>query len=269
MNDQRIMPTQEIADALHIQLDHLDAVHVMPHMPYQIPEYEMAAVVQRTGDLAHNPMDRLLLVDIIYHHHPNAEGVTHRPTLVREVQRVGHQLLRQHILLAAAVHHYCVLISNQCVVTLDGSHWPEDDHLPRPVQHGSYAQVIVPPPPTHHVQTQEAVAVVQDTMDNPDDITALIAPSSTDEDAAMPEETNDTDTDALQLTQLAVQYRSHGYKLSPMPKDADQQPICLGAVLQHHADLNPQTSKVACPLLYRRNPTVKSIHWEHLANTAL
>ena len=245
MNDQRIMPTQEIADALHITLDQLDAVHVMPHMPYQIPEYDMAAVVQRAGDLAHNTMDRLLLVDIIYHHHPNAEGVTHRPTLVREVQRVGHQLLRQHILLAAAVHHYCVLISNQCVVTLDGSQWPEDDHLPRPVQHGSYAQVIVPPPPTHQIQTQEAVAVVQDTMDNPEDITALIAPSSTDEDAAMPEETNDTDTDALQLTQLAVQHRSHGYKLSPMPKDADRPPLCLGAVLQHFADLNPQTSTVA------------------------
>lgn len=224
LNDQRIMPTQEIADALNIPLDCLEAIHVMPHTPFQMPEYDMTAVVQRTGDLSPNTMDRLLLVDIIYHHHPDADGVTHRPTLVREVQRVGHQILRQQILLAAAVHHYCILVTTQCVVTFDDVLWPEDDYHPRPVRHGSYAQVIVPPPPTHDVPTQMAVEVAHQTAENDEELVELLDPPSADDTIAIATDTEETDSDAVQLDQIAAQYRNVASFTTRLPLDADQPP---------------------------------------------
>ena len=131
------------------------------------------------------------------------------------------------------------------MVALDGNLWPEEDHLPRPVQHGSYAQVIVPPPPTHSVPTQDAVVVAQHTADNTEDFEAFLAPSSTEDDAVMEEEADEADTDGVQLTQLAAQYRTHSFIVASLPRDADRQPACLGAVLQHPAELNPQT-KATC-----------------------
>ena len=227
LNDQRIMPTQEIADALHIPLDCLEAIHVMPHTPFQMPEYDMMAVVQRTEDLSPNTMDRLLLVDIIYHHHPDADGVTHRPTLVREVQRVGPHILRQQILLAAAVHHYCILVTTQCVVTFDDVLWPEDDYHTRPVHHGSYAQVIVPPPPTHDVPTQMAVEVAHQTAENDEELAELLDQSSADDNIATATETEEADSDAVQLAQVAAQYRNVASFTTRLPVDADQPPRSL------------------------------------------
>ena len=224
LNDQRVLPTQEIADALHIPLDCLEAIHVMPHTPFQMPEYDMVAVVQRTGDLTPNTMDRLMLVDIVYHHHPDSEGVTHRPTLVREVQRVGHQILRQQILLAAAVHHYCILVTTQCAVTFDGVLWPEHEHSPRPVHHGSYAQVIVPPPPTHDIPTQMAVEVTHQTAENADAQADLLGPSSADDDIANAIDADDVDSDDVQLTQVAAQHRNVASFQTRLPADADQLP---------------------------------------------
>ena len=224
LNDQRILPTQEIADALHIPLDCLEAIHVMPHTPFQMPEYDMVAVVQRTGDLSPNTMDRLMLVDIVYHHHPDSNGVTHRPTLVREVQRVGHQILRQQILLAAAVHHYCILVTTQCAVTFDGVLWPEDEHSPRPVHHGSYAQVIVPPPPTHDLPTQMAVEVVHQTVEHEDTQTALFDPANADDDTENAIDTDDADSDDIQLTQVAAKYRNVATFQTRLPADADHLP---------------------------------------------
>ena len=244
VNDQRIQPTQEIADALQVPYDCLEALHVMPHTPYQIPEYEIAAVVQRTGDLAIRTTDRLMLVDIIYHHHSTSEGVSHRPTLVREVQRVGYQILRQQILMAAAVHHYCLLVSQHCSVTLDAQLWPEEDHLPRPVRHGSYAQVVVPPLATHEVPTQTAVSVVQQVAEDDNALSDLLDMSDHD--------------DATFLTQFASTRRPLSFKTSRLPTDIDRPEGKLpalnqkvGAVLQDTPELNPhsQPDKAPQPLV--------------------
>ena len=66
VNNQRIQPTQELADALNVPLDCLEAIHIIPQIPFQMPEYEVAAVAQRTGDVAvHNSSSCLLRLCII------------------------------------------------------------------------------------------------------------------------------------------------------------------------------------------------------------
>lgn len=261
VNDQRIQPTQEIADALQIPFDCLEALHVVPNTPYQIPEYEIAAVVQRTGDLAIRTTDRLLLVDIIYHHHATSEGVSHRPTLVREVQRVGHQILRQQILMAAAVHHYCLLVSQHCSVTLDAQLWPEDDPAPRPVRHGSYAQVVVPPPATHDVPTQTAVDVVQQVAEDDNALSDLFD---------MPES-----EDATFLTQLAATRRPYNFRTRKLPTDMDlpngqrhDQIRVVGAVLQENPDLNPHSVTVQVSSPHVGAATVPTVRVQTAANEA-
>ena len=146
------------------------------------------------------------------------------PTLVREVQRVGHQILRQQILLAAAVHHYCILVTTQCAVTFDGVLWPEDEHSPRPVHHGSYAQVIVPPPPPHALPTQKAVEVVHQTVEHEDTQTALFDPANADDDTENAIDTDDADSDDIQLTQVAAKYRNVATFQTRLPADADHLP---------------------------------------------
>lgn len=247
MNNQRIQPTQEIADALNVPLDCLEAIHVIPQILFQMPEYDVAAIAQRTGDLDVQTTDRLLLVDVIYHHRSDAEGVTHRPTVVRQVQRVAHHILRQQLLLAAAVHHYCTLITTQCAVTLDGHVWPADDPMPRPVRHGSYAQVIVPPPPNNDTPTQVAVEIAQQPIDTDQEMQALFGGSSAESDSDPATEHPEDDPDAVQLTQLAARFRQRPYHTRSLPVDRDNPIQSPGAVLRAKPELNPRNTKDSDP----------------------
>ena len=124
----------------------------MPIAPDGFPELAIPAIVQRVGDIGLHSTDRLILIDTIYHHHPT-DGITNRPTVVRTVQRVTHQVTRQQILFKAAVYHYCQFLQEGCAVSLDGYLWPINHVDPRPVSHGSYATVDVPPPYGHNLDT--------------------------------------------------------------------------------------------------------------------
>ena len=153
VNAQLAQPSHEMANALHVPLNCIEALHVMPIPPDGFPELAIPAIVQRVGDIDLHSMDRLILIDTIYHHHIT-EGVTNQPTVVRTVQRVTHQVTRQQILFKAAVYHYCQFLQEGCAVSLDGYLWPINHVDPRPVTHGSYATVDVPPPYGHNLDTQ-------------------------------------------------------------------------------------------------------------------
>ena len=152
VNAQLAQPSHEMANALHVPLNCIEALHVMPIPPDGFPELAIPAIVQRVGDIDLHSMDRLILIDTIYHHHIT-EGVANQPTVVRTVQRVTHQVTRQQILFKAAVYHYCQFLQEGCAVSLDGYLWPINHVDPRPVTHGSYATVDVPPPYGHNLDT--------------------------------------------------------------------------------------------------------------------
>ena len=133
------------------------------------------------------------------------------------------------------------MITTQCAVTLDGQLWPDDDFLPRPVRHGSYAQVIVPPPPNNDTPTQIAVEIAQQPLTD-HEMEELFGPISSSEDSHQaPGQEEDDDT--LHLTQLAVQYRCHPFKCRGLPEDVDRPDMPLGAVLRSKSDLNPQARR--------------------------
>ena len=160
VNAQLAQPTHNLANALRVPFNCIEALHVMPVPPDGFPELAIPAIVQRVGDIGLHSTDRLIMIDVNYHHHPNSEGTLDSPTLVRGVYRVTHQVTRQQILFKAAVYHYCEFLQEGCAVSLDGFLWPLTHTDPRPVSHGSYATVDVPPPYGHQVDTQTAATTL-------------------------------------------------------------------------------------------------------------
>ena len=83
---QLVQPSHEMAEALNVPLDCLEAVYPIPCRPLDFPELAIPAIVQRTGDIPQRSTDRLILIDTKYLYLPNAEGQAPDPTVVRTVQ---------------------------------------------------------------------------------------------------------------------------------------------------------------------------------------
>ena len=223
---QQLLPTHELASLLQVPLDCLESFHFMPIPPDGLPEQDVAAIVQRTGDVQLRTTDRLIMIDILYHHHETRVYI--QPTVVREAKRVGYQIIRPHLLLTAALFHYCQALTDHCEVFLDGVIWPESDHSPRPVEHGSYALIEVSPPAGYQVDTRLAVRTLQ---------------ADGETDAFMQEfREMHQQNDFMQFTQITAKIhrriptRNSPHHLSKAIEVAGQ----LGAVLQSKTDLNPQ-----------------------------
>ena len=156
-----------------------------------------------------------------------------QPTLVREIRRVGYQIIRPHLLMTAAVFHYCQNLVATCEVFLDGVIWPEVERTARPVVHGSYALIEVYPPEGYQVDTQVAAETLQDDGEHDTFMQDLREMHQT--------------GDHMQLTQIAVKTHRR------IPTRQCQTDVCpatiadiqMGAVLRPKVDLNPHPEEVA------------------------
>jgi hypothetical protein len=54
-----------MAQALHVPLNCIEALHIMPLAPDGFPELAIPAIVQRVGDLDLHSTDRLILIPFI------------------------------------------------------------------------------------------------------------------------------------------------------------------------------------------------------------
>ena len=168
---QGIHPSQSVAQAIGVPLTQLEILHQVPIRPVDIPRGQVAVIAQRSGDIEYNHNERLILVDILYHHHSTTHGHLTRPTLVRLVQTAPEFVLRDGLLHIAAVLQYCQFQPNDCILQLDGHLWPVADLAPRRVYHGSYAVVDVPPPQRHDADTRIAAQILHsDSMSHDDAI---------------------------------------------------------------------------------------------------
>ena len=183
VNAQLAQPSHEIATAAGVPFQCIEAVHLMLVRPLDFPELAIPAILQRVGDLPLHSTERLILVDVVYFHHPDIAQAPNRPTIVRTVHRVDHHILRPQLLLVAAVFHYCEFLQDACQVTLDDRDWPKTAVEPRPVRHGSYAKIVVPPPQGYEVDTMVAADALH-TDSQTDAIMDLLGGDFSEEDAA-------------------------------------------------------------------------------------
>ena len=107
VNAQLAQPSHEIAAAAGVPFQCLEAVHPMLVKPLDFPEMAIPAILQRVGDVPLHSTQRLILIDVVYFHHPDIAHAPNRPTIVRTVHRVDHHVVRPQLLLVAAVLHYC------------------------------------------------------------------------------------------------------------------------------------------------------------------
>ena len=160
VNAQLAQPSHEISAATGVPFDCLEAIHMVIDRPYEFPEMAIPAILQRTGDIPPRSTDRLMLIDVVYFHHPAMATAPDRPTVVRTVHKVDYQVIRPQLLMTAAVYHYCTFLQDTCEVFLDRIPWPLADRAPRPIRHGSYARILAPPPQGYEVDTMQAAEVL-------------------------------------------------------------------------------------------------------------
>ena len=185
VNAQLAQPSHEMAAALDVPLNCLEAVYPIPARLMDFPEMAIPAIVQRTGDIPPRSTDRLILIDVRYLYPHAPDGSAQEPTTVRNVHRIGYQVIRSHLLMVAGVFHYCHYLETGCTVTLDGVDWPSNDHSSRPVRHGSYVIIVVPPQHEVDLDTQIVAETLQDDVEHDTFMNVLLDPDQENDDPSL------------------------------------------------------------------------------------
>ena len=197
----------------------------MVHRPDHVPAHHLAFIVQRFRDIRIGTSERLLFIEIVYHHNPAVVGDTPDPTISQTVHRVGFQIIRSHLLLVAAVFHYCQYFEDGCTVFLDHLIWPNDDEAARTVHHGSIARIEIPPPQGYSIPTPTAVQALEEPSE--DVIQALL---------------EESDAPSHEDTMSMLQTTITGDLLPAASQRVRRQ--VRGAALRHFADLSPSACQI-------------------------
>ena len=124
---------------------------------------EEAIIMQHVNDIQPGSLEKLVIIDIVYHTNRLAQGVPDNPTVTREVHKVQPQLVRQHLLILAQVASYCTWRSDQCIVHHNDREWHRTDYQLRDISHGAVFRIQLPPPPQSEWQIGQAVRVAHET----------------------------------------------------------------------------------------------------------
>ena len=121
VNQQELLPSHELEDALFVPFGCLEMFHVMTHRPDFVPAHHLSAIAYcpKSWRCSNGITERLIFIEFVYHHNPTAGERFDQPTVSQSVHRVGFQVIRSHLLLVAAVYHYCQFLEEGCTMFLD------------------------------------------------------------------------------------------------------------------------------------------------------
>ena len=122
-----------------------------------------AIIMQHVNDIQPGSLEKLVIIDIVYHTNRLVHGVPDNPTVTREVYKLPPQIVRQHLLIFAQVASYCTWRSDQCVVHHNDREWYRTDQRLRDISHGAVFRIQLPPPPRAEWQIGQAVRVAHET----------------------------------------------------------------------------------------------------------
>ena len=138
--------------------------YVQVRLPGQ-QDGEEAIILQHIDDIATGSLEKLVIIDIVFHTNTLTRGVPDRPNTVREVYRVQHLLARSHLLTLTHVDVYCTWRQDQCIVRFNDQLWAPGDPRLLPIEHGAFFQIQLPPPPNPEWDIGQAVRTIQETGD--------------------------------------------------------------------------------------------------------
>eukprot|EP00435_Cladocopium_sp_Y103_P058160 s489_g20.t1 len=136
---------QDVAAILGVSPVDVVALHLVLATPVGQSSQESSLIVQMIHDVALAADDQLILVDVDLHQ--SGDGMPLAPHFTdRRVHKVQHPLARVHLLQYAHVAHYCEHMRNRCIVRVNHAVWPVQDIALRTLRHGTYIQIVLPPP---------------------------------------------------------------------------------------------------------------------------
>eukprot|EP00435_Cladocopium_sp_Y103_P066007 s750_g28.t1 len=153
---------EEVARQLGVDNTEIHALHPLLVKPDAEPPQDFSFIVQMQTDLALGSTEQLLLFDVIIHQHSQMDSHPAPTFHDRRVVRTVNLIARSHVLGYAQLSDYCQFVSNRCLVTRNRFLWPLQDITLHPVQHGTYIQIIVPPPKSRDVSVLQAIQIVED-----------------------------------------------------------------------------------------------------------
>lgn len=154
----------DVLAALGLEHDQFVALHRIRAKPVGEPFNEISFIVQRHGDVSLGSLDRLALLDVVFHQHGPAVTPSSIPAFDRRVVLLPSQVTRQGLLTVARVGHYCAS-RNDCLVSVDHVLWPQRHIALRSFPHGTYGRIHVPPPSSIGVETCRTVSCIENLCD--------------------------------------------------------------------------------------------------------
>ena len=138
--------------------------YVQVRLPGQ-QDGEEAIILQHIDDIATGSLEKLVIIDIVFHTNTLSRGVPDRANTVREVYKVQHLMARSHLLALTHVDAYCTWRQDQCIVRFNDQLWAPGDPRLLPIDHGAFFQIQLPPPPNPDWDIGLAVRTIQETGD--------------------------------------------------------------------------------------------------------
>ena len=185
--DQYDSMMREVAGHYGQDMSTLLATHEVHTRLPGAPDGVAVLIVQFVRDLAPGSDYQMCVVDLEIH---ESEAQVAFPTWRRLVVPLPPRLARVQLLRILRLQVYCSVENHRCLVYHDLQNWPFQDLAVRPVSHGMYFRVIVPPS-TLSLQTTSCL-IASRNVGTPDDgmdpLMAHVLGIPTNEHAPAPEE---------------------------------------------------------------------------------
>ena len=145
--------------ALHFSVDREELLecHELKVRPPDIPDGVSPLIIQMVQDIPVGHASVLVLLDLEIHGQHMESNFQVGPRIERAVIAVPQQLTRHALLMRANVFEYCRLEHFRCLVECNNEKWPLQLAWPRPMAHGDYVVIKIPPPRLNSVCTTEAL----------------------------------------------------------------------------------------------------------------
>eukprot|EP00435_Cladocopium_sp_Y103_P066288 s450_g28.t1 len=155
----------DVARILHVPVAEITALHYIRATPTGDTENEASLIVQFVNDVPDGSTDKLILLDVEVHQHTDPAVYPRSPTVSRMVKRVVLHMARLHLLILGRIQHFCQVHHDRCIVQLDHHIWPHQDLGVREFAHGQYVRLTVPPAPSPDGDTQTAIDILEDAVE--------------------------------------------------------------------------------------------------------
>ena len=153
---------RQVATICGAHVDHLLAIHGVLHLPEDLEEIEVQAILpQLYGDARHGDGQIMALVDVEYH-----GGAYVNPVITDRRSRLIPRMVTRHGLLHFLnLDNRCQTRHGRCIVWLNNVIWREQDQRIKNLRHGDFLRCAVPPKSEECEQDEVAVQSTSDMED--------------------------------------------------------------------------------------------------------